>query len=689
MILHQSHDYVITPRCTGESLAIIVVKESLLKYIYNIKEDIVVEECSDSEACIENMVKSKTKTRKSIQGRRNAERLRSPREAECRDQRYPSIAESISDGMITFNSLGKVVLWNQAAIKIFGYSPAEMLGKSFNNIVPRRFRGSHLKALKRLATGHKSKFLDNVVEMVGLRKGNVEFPMELSLTKWRTGEGVFFTAVTRDISGRKQVEEKLRVSENRYRQLLENLQEGIWVIDKEAHTTFVNRPMADMLGYTPNEMLGKHLFSFMDERGVEIAKIDLERRQQGIKEQHEFEFIRKDGTRLYALLETSPILDNDGNYNGALAGILDITGRKQAEEMIKDREEKFRSLVESTSDWIWEIDNNNIYTYSSPKVMELLGYSPEEVMGKTPFDFMSTDEAHRVAEKLNTIIADGKPFERIENTNLHKDGHLVILETSGVPVFDVNGKLRGYRGVDRDVTQQKKMLDSLTIADRLAALGNMAGGFAHELNNPLTGVIGYAQLLLDRKDLSEDVRKDLTGIHEEAQRAAETIKNFMTFALKRPFQKQPCDINEFIRDTLKLRKYEQKKNKTSVKTNFEPDLPQVIAGPTRLRQVFMDIITNAEYFMWEAHKKGTLIIATAKDGDVVKASFTDDGPGILPENIRQIFNPFFTTKEVGQGVGLGLSICHRIITDHGGRIYVESEPGKGATFIVELPAAKE
>jgi signal transduction histidine kinase len=233
------------------------------------------------------------------------------------------------------------------------------------------------------------------------------------------------------------------------------------------------------------------------------------------------------------------------------------------------------------------------------------------------------------------------------------------------------------------------MLDSLTITDRLAALGNMAGGFAHELNNPLTGVIGYAHLLLDRKDLSEDVRRDLTGIYEEAQRAAEVIKNFMVFALKRTLQKEPSDINSFIEDVLKLRQHEQKNTNIKVKTNFDPELPLVMAGPTRMRQVFLDIITNAEYFMFQAHKKGTLTITTESKGDVITASFTDDGPGIPLENLGQIFNPFFTTKEVGQGIGLGLSICHSIVTEHGGNIYVESEPGKGATFVVELPISKE
>jgi signal transduction histidine kinase len=262
------------------------------------------------------------------------------------------------------------------------------------------------------------------------------------------------------------------------------------------------------------------------------------------------------------------------------------------------------------------------------------------------------------------------------------------VETKASAIYR-DGTPYAIQGIGRDITERKKMLDGLTITDRLAALGNMAGGFAHELNNPLTGVIGYTQLLLDRKDLPEDVRSDLTGIYEEAQRASEVIKTFMVFALKRPLQKQLCDINSLINDVLKLQQYEQRKSNIKIKTHFDPELPLVMAGPTRMRQVFLNIIINAEYSMFEAHEKGTLTISTEKAGEVVRVSFTDDGPGIPPENLRQIFNPFFTTKEIGQGMGMGLSICHSIVTEHGGNIYVENEPGKGATFIVELPISKE
>jgi PAS domain S-box-containing protein len=582
---------------------------------------------------------------------------------------------------------------------MFGYTTDEVIGKPLTIIMPERFQEAHKSSLDRVASGGKPKVIGKTVEMAGLKKDKSEFPLELSLAKWKTGEGVFFTAVIRDITERKRTEEALRESEAKHRTLFETMAQGIVYQNAEGYIFSANPSAERILGLTIAQMQGR---TSMDPRWKTInedgsdfpgdthpAMVALKTGKEvrnvimGVFHPSKNEYV---WININAIPQFKP---GDKKPYQVYTTFNDITERKQAEKALKESEEKFRSLVESTSDWIWEINLNGVYTYASPKVKELLGYEPEEVIGKTPFDLMPAEEVNRVANTFKDIVAASKPIERLENTCRHKNGHLVTLETSGVPVFDSKGRLRGYRGVDRDITERKKMQDGLIITDRLAALGNMAGGFAHELNNPLTSVIGYAQLLLDRKDLPEDVRQDLTGIYEEAQRASEVIKDFMAFALKQPQPKQLFDINDLIKDVLKLRKYTQRKNNIIVKTNFDPELPLVTVGPIRMRQVFMDIITNAEYFMFEAHEKGTLTIATEKAGEVVRASFTDDGPGIPPENLGQIFNPFFTTKEVGQGIGLGLSICHGIVTERGGKIYVESELDKGSTFVVELPISQE
>jgi len=222
------------------------------------------------------------------------------------------------------------------------------------------------------------------------------------------------------------------------------------------------------------------------------------------------------------------------------------------------------------------------------------------------------------------------------------------------------------------------------MTERLASIGELASGIAHELNNPLTSVIGFSQLLME-KNPADDVKEDLSLIYSEAQRAAGTVKNLLTFARKHLPVKQLSQINNVIEDVLKLRAYEQKVNNIEVNRRFASDLPEIMVDYFQMQQVFLNLVINAEYFMTQAHNKGMLTITTERFDDIVRISCADDGPGISKENLSRIFNPFFTTKEVGKGTGLGLSICHGIVTGHGGSIYARSRLSKGATFVVELP----
>jgi signal transduction histidine kinase len=232
------------------------------------------------------------------------------------------------------------------------------------------------------------------------------------------------------------------------------------------------------------------------------------------------------------------------------------------------------------------------------------------------------------------------------------------------------------------------MEEQLIVADRLVSIGELASGIAHELNNPLTGIIGFSQLLAER-NVPEEIKEDLKLINSEAQRAANVVKGLFTFARKHPSVRQLTNINDVIGKVLELRAYEQKVSNIETVINLAPDLPKIGADFFQLQQVFLNIVTNAEYFMLKAHNKGTLTITTGRLEDIVRISFTDDGPGISEKELGHVFDPFFTTKEVGQGTGLGLSISHGIVTTHGGRIYAESKQGKGATFVVELPIRQE
>jgi signal transduction histidine kinase len=251
-------------------------------------------------------------------------------------------------------------------------------------------------------------------------------------------------------------------------------------------------------------------------------------------------------------------------------------------------------------------------------------------------------------------------------------------------VIELETLRRRVAELERLETEQRRAEEQLLITDRLASIGELASGIAHELNNPLTGVIGFSQLLLS-KELPDEIREDIKIIYSEAKRAADVMKNLLIFARKHEPVKRLVNINSVIEKVLSLRAYEHRVENIQVVNRLAPDLPLTMADYFQLQQVFLNIIINAEHFMLEAHRRGTLTITTRHVGKNIMASFTDDGPGIAKENMAHLFDPFFTTKEVGEGTGLGLSICHGIVTEHNGLLYAESEPGKGATFIVELP----
>ena len=269
-----------------------------------------------------------------------------------------------------------------------------------------------------------------------------------------------------------------------------------------------------------------------------------------------------------------------------------------------------------------------------------------------------------------------------------KQESIIAYETKPVEMDRLIALIKQVSRRKQAEEEQVRLRQLAQQASRLASVGEMASGIAHEINNPLTSVIGYSQLLLER-DIPEDIREDVGIIADGAQRVADIVKRLLTFSRQYEPVKSSNDINQIIEVVLELRGYELKTGNIEVITRLDPELPWVICDAGQLQQVFMNIITNAETEMRKAHDRGKLIIKTERVGDSIRISFTDDGPGITKENMSRIFDPFFTTREVGEGTGLGLSVSHGIITEHGGQIYAESELGKGTTFFVELPIITE
>jgi len=482
-----------------------------------------------------------------------------------------------------------------------------------------------------------------------------------------------------EITERKQVEAQLQQSEEKYSTLVEQGDDGI-IIVQDGILQFANSKMVELTGFSLDKALGRSFVDFVSSGKRELVVDRYKRGMSGedIPSKYEIEILSKDGGKIPVEVSASSI-----EYEGRpadMAIIRDITERKRAEESIKRAIEEWRTTFDAITDLVSIHDKDFRLVRVNKAFADVLKMKPKELIGKPCYEIVhGTDEPVPSCPHKKTLATKEPATKEFFEPHLG-----IYLEVATSPMFNGEGEVVASVHVDRDVTERKQMEQQLIITDRLASVGELASGIAHELNNPLTSVIGFSQLLLD-KGVPDDIRDDVRIISSEAQRAAGVVKNLLTFARKHGPAKQLVNISDIIEKVLELRAYEQKVNNIRVKRRFAADLPEVMADYFQLQQVFLNIIINAEHFMIEAHSRGTLTITTEKVGNVVRASFADDGPGIPEENLGHLFDPFFTTKEVGKGTGLGLSICHGIVTEHGGRIYAESRLGGGATFSVELP----
>ncbi len=481
-----------------------------------------------------------------------------------------------------------------------------------------------------------------------------------------------------------QAERILSVLEKGYQKLFGLLPIGITVLDMKGVILYCNSAVYNKGGYTEGEFTGKHFSKIASVRVKDIPTYirvfnSIERGE--IPKPFEAVYQRKDGTTGW--IEINIGLLKVGGKRRILVMQHDITERKQTEEKIKQVAEEWETTFDSIMDFISIHDKDFKFVRVNKSFAETVKMKPKELIGKYCYEVVhGTNEPPPNCPHKQTL-ADRKPH-RAEFFEPHLGIHLEITVS---PIFDEKGEVVGTVHITEDITERKKMEEQLIVTGRLASIGELSSGIAHELNNPLTGIIGLSELLLD-KDLPDDIKEDLVVIHREAQRTAGVVKNLLIFARKHPAEKQLVDIHSIIEKVLELRAYEQKVSNIEINTRFASDLPEITANGFELQQVFINIIINAEHFMIEAHGRGALTITTERVGDIIRASFADDGPGIAEENLGHLFDPFFTTKEVGKGTGLGLSICHGIITEHGGKTYAESKLGKGATFVIELPISK-
>jgi PAS domain S-box-containing protein len=593
------------------------------------------------------------------------------------------------------DTAGNFTFFNDATCRQLGYSREELMGMNYRVYTSKDDVQRVYKAYNQV---YRTGKLITGFPIERIRKDGTRIFTETSafLSRNESGEIIGFRGVIRDITERMQMIEALRRSEERYRTILEQMEDAYYEVDIAGNFTFFNDATCRQLGYSREELMGMNYRVYTskdDAQRVYKAFNQVYRTGKTIKGSPT-ERIRKDGTRIFTENSAFPLRTESGKIIGFRGVARDVTERVRMEESLKDSEEKFRTLAEESPNMIF-INKMGPLMYANMKCEEIMGYKRKELYSRD-FDFL-TLIAPEFRERIKASFGHhvrGLESETLEYALLNKEGKRIdaILATK---LITYEGE-PAILGTVTDITERKRaeeerrqLEQKAQFASRLASVGELASGVAHEINNPLTGVIGYAHLLLTRKDMPQDIRHDLDTINEGAQRVAGIVRKLLTFAGQQKPEQRFANINEIISTTLDLRAYELASNNIRVAFQSARDLPMTIVDPGQLQQVFLNLIINAETEMKLAHGRGKLSIKTEHIGNKIRISFKDNGPGIAKENLEKIFNPFFTTREVGQGTGLGLNLCHGIITEHKGRIWAESRLGRGATFFVELPIVTE
>jgi PAS domain S-box-containing protein len=470
-------------------------------------------------------------------------------------------------------------------------------------------------------------------------------------------------------------------SEEKLRQIFESVTDGISVLDLEGIITEANQRTVEMHGFgSKNELLGKSVFELLAPHEQTKLAADL---KQAVKEGAisgvEYTLLRADGSEFPGELSISILKDAQGSPFGHITIAKDVTKREEMDEALKLAAEEWSRTFDSINDAICINSKDFRFLRANKAFADMYQVEHSQVIGRRCYEVTHKSKEPIEGCPHRETLRTAKPAK----AEFFMNGKGTYVEISTSPIFDEKGKVVGSVHITRDITEQKKQSERLMSTDRLASLGELAAGTAHEFNNPLTSIIVLSEMLMEKGP--DSIRDDLTLINNEARRAANVARNLLAFGGKHTPVKQLYQLNSVIEDVLELRAYEHKSSNIDVERHLAPDLPEIMVDYFQMQQVFMNIIINAEYFMIQAHGEGTLTITTQKENGTVRISFADDGPGITPENLNRIFDPFFTTKEAGKGTGLGLSICHSIVVEHGGQIYVRSQLGKGTTIFIELP----
>jgi PAS domain S-box-containing protein len=466
--------------------------------------------------------------------------------------------------------------------------------------------------------------------------------------------------------------------EQLFRLAVDSSPSGIVMVDRNGTIMLVNRLLEEQFGYTRDELIGQSIEllvpgRFRSSHAGDRGRYFTDARVRPMGKGRDLYGVRKDGSEFPVEIGLNPIRSEGGML--VLASVVDITERKRAEE-------QFRLAVEASPSGMLMVDERGSILLVNAQIEQQFGYSREELLGQPVEMLLPAALRARHCEQRTAFFAHPEPRQMGKGRDLfglRKDGREIPVEIGLNPIRTAEG-LRVLASVV-DITERKKIEERLRQTERVAELGTLASGMAHEIGTPMNVILGRAEFLM-RKTGDDTIKKGLGTIVTQVERITKIMNQLLTFARRRPSELGPLELRKTIEDSLEILQERLRAHRVQVETDFTRQVPNVHADPDQMSQVLLNLFINAVHAMPDG---GTLRVGLTEAGGQAVLTITDTGCGISKEDLSKIFAPFFTTKEVGKGTGLGLTVVQGIIQEHGGTIAVDSEPGKGTTFTITLP----
>jgi two-component system NtrC family sensor kinase len=587
------------------------------------------------------------------------------------NRHWAEIFDAITDFIVAHDEADRILRVNRSLASTIGVPPEELIGVNMRALLTLTGdAASYSCPFCRPLSGDADEFVHPVLDRTYL--------VSTSRVHGASSEGLQTVHVLKDITDRRE-------AERRYRELFDNIQEGLFFSTPGGRFIEVNDAMVRMLGYSSRDELLQIDIStqlyFSPEQREQHAEI---MKEQGHLRNFEATLRRKNGEPIHVLINAFGLYDDLGRLLQIRGLMLDVTGLRTYQSELHRERDFSGKILNNTQSLILVADTGGLISYANRRWGDA-GLEQRDLLGRPLLELAAPGFARPFADAIQNTLS-GQQVDNLELQIIRGNATSGQFSANLSPMRDEQGNITSLVVVLTDITDSAVLRDKLVHAEKMAAVGQLVSGVAHEVNNPLTAILGFADLLMENPELPETARKDLRVILQEAQRTKQIVQNLLSFARQMPPQRNAVQLNSILRRTIQLRSYDFTSHGVEVIEHLDSGLPDVMGDAHQLQQVFLNILNNAYDAVHEAGRHARIEIMTTKAGDAVEVSFTDNGYGISYPD--KIFDPFFTTKEIGKGTGLGLSICYGIVKEHGGEILCHNNSnGQGATFIVRLPAS--